>query len=174
MVNISVATVNDIDIIQKIRKETWLDTYPNPELGITIEDVESEFVETPDQKIKNRKRREKWIIEPSIYNLIAREENRAIGFFIGRKFPKYSRIGAIYILPDFQGKGIGAMLMKKGLGWLGDDLDILVNLASYNKNAQEFYRKFGFELTGKNATDTHHPLASGKVIPEVEMKKPAR
>lgn len=174
MINISVATVNDIDDVREVRRETWLATYPNPETQITVEDVKSEFVETPEQAVENRKQREEWVKDPANYYLVARDDGKAVGFFIGRKNPEYNRVMAIYVLPSFQGKGIGGMMMEKGLEWIGKDKTILVNVVSYNLNAQEFYRKFGFELTGKDATDTHHPLASGKVIPEVEMKKPAR
>lgn len=174
MVTISVGKITDNDDIRKIRRETWFDTYPNPELGITVEDLESEFSETPKQAIENRKQAEKWFNDPVNRYLVARDNGKIVGFFIGRKNPDYNRIMAIYVLPSHQRKGIGAVLMDQGMEWLGNDKDVLVNVASYNLKAQDFYRKFGFELTGKDVTDRHNPLPSGKVIPEVEMKKSAK
>lgn len=174
MIQIAKAVISDIDEIQKIRRITWLETYPNEKLGITKEILESEFSETPEEAVENRKRREGWFKDSSNYYLMAKDGDNSVGFIICNKGPEYNRIMAAYVLPNYQRRGIGKMLMEKGLEWLGSNKDILVNVASYNQKAQEFYRKFGFELTGKDVTDAHRPLAFGKVIPEVEMKKPTK
>lgn len=36
---ITLATSDDAEVICDIRDEAWLDTYPNDELGISVEDV---------------------------------------------------------------------------------------------------------------------------------------
>lgn len=171
MIKISKAKISDIDDIQKVRKAAWLIAYPNEKLGITLKDLESEFEESPEESIVNRKRREGWMINPLFHQLVARDGEEVVGFFVGEKSSEINRIRAIYVLPNYQKKGIGKKLMEKGLEWLGKDKDILINVASYNLNAQGFYKRFGFEYTGRDATDTHSPLKTGKVIPEIEMKK---
>ena len=97
-----------------------------------------------------------------------------MGFFIGKKFQDYNRLLAIYTLPEHQGQGVGTALITKGLEWFGSDKDIFVNLAKYNDDAHAFYAKFGFVDTGKDTSDTHNPLPTGKVIPEIEMVRRAR
>ena len=64
-------------------------------------------------------------------------------------------------------------------------LDILLDHARKNRfkevylatgkgaeRAVSFYKKHGFIITGRDATDTHHPLPTGRVIPEIEMMQP--
>lgn len=162
--------------IRNVRRKTWLATYPNEELGITVEDIESEFAKYPDTeegRVKLREDHKKYYLDPNFKYLVAKEGKEVIGFFIGKKSKDSNRLLAIYVLPEYQGKGVGSGLMKKGMEWFGDSKDIYVNLASYNKNAKVFYKNFGFIETGKDATDAHNPLPTGKIIPEIEMVKRA-
>lgn len=165
---------NDWDI-RNVRYKTWRATYPNVELGITVDDIESEFAKYPDTeegKAKLREDHKKYYADPNLKYLIAKDGSEVVGFFLGKKSEKSNRLLAIYVLPEYQGKGVGSKLIQKGLEWFGNDKDIFVNLASYNESAKEFYKKFGFKETGRDATDTHNPLPTGRVIPEIEMLRP--
>jgi ribosomal protein S18 acetylase RimI-like enzyme len=164
------ATINDYREIREMTRITWMDTYPNVEAGITREDVESEFL-TDDTK-EGRKRQEARLlryVDPTWVHYVAKNDNKIVGFFIGRKEADFNRLIAIYVLPEYQHQGIGIQLIEKGLEWLGNEKDIYVNVASYNKKAQAFYEKYGFKFTGREVSDAHRPLPTGKVIPEVEM-----
>lgn len=165
---------NDWDI-REIRRATWLDTYPNTEHGITVEDVESEFAQYPDTP-EGRKRQlvaHRHFYEGNTKYYMAKDEKKFVGFFIGSKGEDSNRLLAIYVLPEYQGHGIGESLINAGLKWFGDDKDIYVNVAKYNDSACGFYAKFGFVKTGKDVTDPHEALPSGKVIPEIGMVRKA-
>jgi GNAT superfamily N-acetyltransferase len=169
--------INDDWDIRNIRYKTWLATYPNVEHNVTVEDVESEFGKYSDIKERRRRLREdhkKGYEDPNWKYYVAKDGDILIGFFIGKKSEKFNRLLAIYVLPEHQGRGVGSRLIRKGLEWFGNDKDIFANLASYNKSAKQFYKKFGFVETGRDATDKHHPLPSGKVIPEIEMLRPRK
>jgi ribosomal protein S18 acetylase RimI-like enzyme len=78
------------------------------------------------------------------------------------------RVGALYVLPAFHGRGIGHLLLARNLVWHGDGQDVYLHVATYNERAIRFYERHGFVLTGAEASD--EVAAIGDVrIPEIEM-----
>ncbi|MBI5151353.1 MAG: GNAT family N-acetyltransferase [Candidatus Pacebacteria bacterium] len=170
LITIVDAIPNDVYVIRNIRKLTWLVTYPNKKFGISKKDIENKF---PDDTTKIAKKKieegKRQFLDPTIHTYVAKEKNIIIGFCGVKKEEKNNRIGAIYLLPKYQNKGIGRKLMKMAMHWLGNERDIYVNVASYNEKAIRFYEKFGFVQTGKIVNDSAGVLPSGKIIPEIEM-----
>lgn len=165
---------NDIPVISDVLKTTWLDTYPNAENDITRADIESRFL--PDDTEEGRKRLEyrmQRYKDPNIHQWVAKDGEKIIGLCTAVKEGSQGRIQAIYVLPSYQGKRVGKRLMEAGLSWLGNKQDVYINVVSYNQKAIEFYTKFGFVKTGKEARDAAAILPSGKILPEIEMAKKA-
>ena len=165
------STPNDVFGIRNVQKITWIDTYPNSDLGIAKEDVESKF--SKDDTEEGKRRIEEWkkkYSDPNEHRWVVKDRNKIVGFCVAGKEKDCERIYAIYVLPYLQGRGWGKQLMEKALSWLKDDRDIYVNVVSYNTKAINFYEKFGFFKTGR---DEHskgvEPLPSGKIIREIEM-----
>lgn len=170
------STPHDVFGIRNVQKITWIETYPNPELGITREDVESQF--NKDDTREGISKIEEWkkgYSDPNLHRWVARDRKKVIGFCVAGKQRNCNRIYAMYVLPNFQKKGLGKKFMEKALTWLGSDKDICVNVASYNVKALQFYEKFGFVKTGRDVYSRGvEPLPSGKIIPEIEMVKKIR
>jgi len=164
---------DDVYGIRDVQEATWLKTYPNSNEGITVEDIKEKFKidETPEGKKKIEERKKKYN-DKNTGIWIAEAEGEIIGFCSAIRETKHNRIGSIYVLPAFQRKDLGKQLIKKAFSWLGDKKDILINVARYNKQAINFYEKFGFVKTGKRGTlDNAAKLPSGKFIPEIELVK---
>lgn len=162
---------NDVYGIREVQKTTWLKTYPNNKEGITIEDIRKKFEidKTPEGKKKIEERKRKYN-NKNIGTWVAETEGKIIGFCMAIRGGNNNRIGAIYVLPTYQGGGLGRLLIEKAFEWLGNKKDILINVARYNKQAIDFYKKFGFTETGKKGTlDSAAKLSSGKFIPEIEL-----
>jgi len=169
-VKIIASIPDDVYRIREIQRIVWLDIYPNKKAGITREDIELKFRNdnTKEGRGVIEKKKEKYD-NPNIHILVAKEDEIIIGFIIASK-ENENRINAIYILPEFQGQGIGRSLMSQALDWLGAEKDIYLNVASYNNQAIGFYEKFSFVKTDREgALDNAAKLPSGKIIPEVEM-----
>ncbi len=165
---------NDVYGIRDVQRETWLKTYPNKKEGITVEDIIEKFKvdRIPEGKKKIEEKKKKYYKDRNTGAWVAEDEGKIIGFCTAIKEGRHNRIGAIYILPAYQGKGLGKRLIEKAFSWLGDKKDILINVARYNKQAISFYKKFGFVKTGKAVTlDNAAKLPSGKFIPEIELVK---
>ena len=164
---------DDVYGIRNVQKVTWLKTYPSEKEGITKGDIEQKFEvdKTPAGKNKIEEKRNRYK-DRNTNAWVVTDEKKVIGFCTAVKEGKNNRIASIYILPIYQGKGLGKQLIEKALTWLGNSKDILLNVASYNKQAIGFYKKFGFIETGRvGAFDSAAKLPSGKFIPEIELIK---
>jgi len=166
------ATPSDADGVRYVQQCTWLATYPNAELGITKEDIEARFHASSEEAIKQRQTQQQRInSDPLVHLWVAKEAKRIVGFCLAKKEGPQNRIQAIYVMPEYQGTGIGKRLLQTALDWLGSQQEIVLNVASYNHQAINFYRRFGFVPSGRPAHSGVTKLPSGVVIPEIEMIK---
>lgn len=169
---VDLAKPEDAEGVFNVQKLTWLATYPNTDADITEDDiriqVEGEHGELIPQKI------ERWRsgIEATgneRATFVVRDNGKVVGFVAPAIRDGQRRIGAIYVLPETQGRGVGAKLLEKAIAWHGRSEDIFLHVARYNQNAIDFYKKNGFEETGTKIKDEVAQLSTGKEIPEIEM-----
>lgn len=165
------ATPEDAKQITYVRRKTWLTTYPNRNEGITKEDIEASFAKrTVEEESEARAQRIADISDTHIW--VAKERDILVGFIEAMKGPDKddNKIRSFYILSQYQHQGIGTALMEEALKWLGGEKQVSCEVASYNKDAIRFYKKFGFEENGPT-TNSVAELASGAKISEIEMVK---
>lgn len=170
---IELATPDDAEVICDIRDEAWLDTYPNEEIGITVEDVR---INAKGQKGEFVPRRVAWLKKKisapdnNWVTYVGKDEDAIRGFVIasidgkGRKF-----VNSLYVKPDFQGKGLGKQLMQQALNWLGNEDDIYLEVTSYNEDAIRFYERFGFVKTDNKVEEDPERPDYITPIPQIEM-----
>lgn len=129
----------DISEVQQIAKITWNHTYE----GIISEDVQEEYLQHTysDESLKE------WV-EKSI-TFVAETDGKIIGYanFLPLDHQtKSSTLSAIYINPNYQGKGIETKLLHAGIGELKGVTKIYIGLEKGNATAQTFYESKGFEF----------------------------
>ena len=76
-----------------------------------------------------------------------------VGFLSTRKTPDTFKVDQLYILPEYQGKGIGAACMKRII----DDANreqkpVTLQVLKINTRATTFYQRLGFTIIEKNST----------------------
>ena len=86
------------------------------------------------------------------------ESGRVLGFMGTSE----DEIEMLFIHPDFQGKGIGGMLIGHAVNSLGKTK---VTVNEQNERALRFYEKCGFVVTGRSEKDS-----SGKDFPLLHME----
>lgn len=162
----------DVYGIRSVQKVTWLATYPNEQLGISKEDIALRFAKDDTDEGKQwMEERKKTFSDPNVHTWVAKEDQTVVGFCVASKQEEFNQIEAIYLLPEYQGKGVGKQLMERALIWLGGKKDIVVHVAFYNEQAINFYKNAGFVATDKGIQDDVAILPSGATIPEIEMRK---
>lgn len=156
--------------IARVRKETWLATYPNEEAGVTVEDVLSTSMESEEQIMKWRAIIENKMSSRKLW--VAKENLEVIGYSQGKKSEQENECLGLYVLPSHHGKGVGRELMQKVVDWAGDEKPLVLSMAVYSDKAKELYQKFGFKSVGE--TEKGVLFASGASIPTIKMIKPAK
>jgi ribosomal protein S18 acetylase RimI-like enzyme len=163
----------DIYGIQEVFYKSWLHTYPNEQAGITVEDIEYKFSDAFTSATLQKRKTYLLNLPENIRFTVAKDVQLVIGICWQMKKRDINLLQAMYILPEYQGKGIGHMLWLDALPYFGTEKDIIAQVAIYNIKAIAFYKKLGFIDTGKRFTDERHRMKSGAVITDIEMVLPA-
>ncbi len=169
MIKITQPEQKDMLGIVKVLYETWLETYPNKEAGITREDVEDHFKKSFTQEGLSKKW-EKMNDSADSKTLIAKNGNLIVGVITIVFHADKNQLKVIYVTPEYQGKGIGKMLWQEVLKHGNPSNKWIVQCATYNERAIGFYTKLGFKDTGKKWLDQKRVMKSGAMIPEMEME----
>jgi GNAT superfamily N-acetyltransferase len=163
------AKPEDIERTMAIARDAWLEIYPNETFQINREDIEAIDWFNPD---KLEKRRQKTIGKPDTHTWVVKDEkDNVVGFCkVSKEGPQEQKeIDAMFIVKEFTGKGLGKRLMEKALDWFGANGDIKLEVVSYNFNAINFYKRFGFKETTNPVGNKQPQLPSGKIIPRIVM-----
>jgi ribosomal protein S18 acetylase RimI-like enzyme len=168
---ISDMSLDDANDVVDIQRVVWLDTFPNPDFGITREDIEKKLKVMAVGGVERLKKHIHHAEKDGAHFWVAKSNKKVVGFIRAEKHNDRNRIRVLLILHEYQKRGIGKKLMKKALSWLGNEKDIVLNVVSYNINAIGFYKALGF-VKGDPTYSEVAKLPSGKVLPEIEMIKP--
>jgi hypothetical protein len=168
-IEVVLAQPGDARGIQEVYYRTWLDTYPNEEFGITIDDIEDQYKDAFTEETLQR--RATGIEHPPEGHLIlvAKDGEKVVGTSRIIQNPDKDQLKTIYVLPEYQGKGIGRALWNKIQTLIDTSKDMVVQVTTYNTPAIEFYKRLGFEDTGKRWEDEKFKFKSGAKMPEQEM-----
>ncbi|RKN74142.1 GNAT family N-acetyltransferase [Paenibacillus ginsengarvi] len=159
-VTIRLMEKRDTEEVRKVARATWHHTYE----GIIPERVRTRFLDAfyNDEAILRR-------MTGSIL-LVAEREDGIVGFanfFSSRRDPSEAELGAIYILPEAQGGGIGTLLLQEGIGRLRlqGATRLLANVERSNRKGLSFYEAKRFKASGEK-----EELFYGYALRTVQMK----
>ncbi len=153
--------LDDIEEIFSVRVKIWLKVYPSESYGVRRENLIEKFshrekyLKKLREKINSHgKTRQGWVV------LI---QDRIVGFAEVFIEDEITNLETIYVLPEYQGMGIGKALLHKAFEFSqGRSIDkMVVKVVGYNKNAIAFYEKMGFNLIGDSG---EHVLIKEKGI----------
>ncbi|MDP1625040.1 MAG: GNAT family N-acetyltransferase [bacterium] len=163
------ARPEDVPQLVTIFHKTWLETYPNAEHGITVDDIEDKFEDSYSAERFEKMSAHIRQLPTNEKYLVAETDGKIVGLARLVKKDEHNALQAIYVLPEYQGKGIGTMLWKEGRKGFESSKDFVVDVAEYNSEAISFYKSLGFEETGMSFTEERHRMKSGAIIPETRL-----
>ncbi|EIM05697.1 hypothetical protein A1A1_14894 [Planococcus antarcticus DSM 14505] len=146
----------DIKQVQDIAHKTWNSTYE----GIIPLDVQENFLRSAynDERMEQR-------MESSVI-FVVDISGKVVGFANFSQVNKDGIVGlaAIYIYPEFQGKGIGSALLQKGIKALDGVKEIFVDVEKDNLSGLKFYEAKAFEVVREFDDDF-----DGHILKTIEM-----
>jgi GNAT superfamily N-acetyltransferase len=167
------ALATDAESIRSIQAATWIDTYPNHALGITPETLRRYMEGANGEKIvvrRNRFLREINSMDEKHHSFVGLLSETVVGYISASITPRGNRvIGALYVLPEYHGRGVGGLLLEYILDWYGREQDVTLNVAEYNTLAIQFYKRHGFSFSNRPGSDQSAEIAQGIRLPEREM-----
>ncbi|HNW56020.1 MAG TPA: GNAT family N-acetyltransferase [bacterium] len=170
MITLTKASPEDVLAIQTVLYKTWLATYPSEEYGITVEDIEARFKERFTTSFLEKRRQALACQNDNELFLVAKDQQEIVGICSATRSGDRNELMAIYVLPSYQGRGIGQIFWQEINKFFDSKLDIFVCLAVYNLAAMKFYQKLGFVDNGRRFTQEKLKMPiSGNYIPEMEM-----
>jgi ribosomal protein S18 acetylase RimI-like enzyme len=135
-------TVEDLPAVQHITWETWVATYAS---FIPIEDLRAYYDE--QYSIEALK---KLMEPPTFRGFLAVEEGVPAGYAKTKYDEEEKRcyLSSLYILPGYQGRGIGGRLLAVGEAFARTFgvTEIWLGVMVQNTSALAWYRKLGFQF----------------------------
>lgn len=163
------AAPKDVRGMQEVLYRTWLATFPDEKTGITVDDIDDRYKNAFTEE--SLKRGADIMANPreGETHLVAKEGDRVVGVCRVIEREDANQLQAIYVLPEYQRRGVGRLLYEEAQKVFDPKKDIIVQVATYNTNAIEFYKRLGFQDTGKRWEDEKFKMKSGAVLPQLEM-----
>ena len=152
---------------------TWLNTYPNEEFNITVDDIKYKYEQRLlPEKIAEYKKKilEK---EKNEISLLVEHQGKIVALCNATCKTDFNELQAIYVLPEYQGQGLGRALWQEIEKILDPKKDTFVHVVSYNKKAISFYQKLGFKIVGGIFFDEKFKMRNGAIFPELRMIRKA-
>ena len=147
---------NDIKQVQDVARTTWNATYE----GLIPTDIQKKFLSSAYSNESMQRRMERSLI------IVAETAERVVGFanFSGVNEVGIVGLGAIYIYPDHQGKGIGSALLRHAIKELDGVKEIYVDVEKDNLTGRNFYEAKNFKVVREFDDDF-----DGHILKTVEM-----
>ena len=171
MIKIRNAKPEDVKDITNVFYQAYIITYPNDIIDVSKEDIyelfkdaysESKLIAMADH-IKN--------IPSNCKYMVATDGENIIGLCKIFNKENFNQLQSIYVLPSYQGQGIGRMFWSEALKFFDKNKKIIVQVATYNEKAIKFYESLGFKDNEKRFSEEKHRMPISKVlIPEMEME----
>lgn len=135
----------DMKQVQDIAETTWHATYE----GIIPREIQDNFLEKA-YSLQMMKQRLK---QP--YFFVAEVNGKVVGFsqFTAPDQQGMTELVAIYLYPEYQGKGIGSAFLEEGIKHLEDVKEIQLNVEKDNYIGRQFYEAKGFSVISEYQED---------------------
>ena len=163
------AKPEDVRGIADVAYKTWLATYPNKKYRITAADIK--YMYRNRNKKEDLSKRKEDILHPKkgVKRFVAKDGSKIVGICGIIVDKKKNQLKSIYVLPKYQGSGIGYALWKNAEKHFNKKNKTIVQLAVYNTQAMEFYKKLRFVNTAKYFLQDRFKMRNGAQMPETEM-----
>jgi ribosomal protein S18 acetylase RimI-like enzyme len=164
------AKSEDSEGIQKVFYETWIATYPNEQYGITLDNLKYRWQDMLSPKAITNLKELISTLDDNFRFLVAKADDKVVGASFLEKNEDHNRLQSVYILPEYQGQGIGRKIWEEAKTFFDLTKDTVVDVAIYNTKAIDYYKKLGFIDTGKRFDEDRNKDPKVVMRPMMEMR----
>lgn len=136
---------NDIADVQQVAKTSWNHTYQ----GIIPEAIQEGFLNSAYSSDMLSRR----LNVSSLYVVEAADQIVGFANFSKVKEAGDVELGAIYLLPEYQGYGLGTALLKEGIANVDSAKKVYINVERENDSGVRFYDAKGFKVISEFEDD---------------------
>jgi ribosomal protein S18 acetylase RimI-like enzyme len=131
----------DIEQVQQVAKTSWNHTYE----GIIPGQIQESFLKSAYNYGMMQKRLE------GSFMFVSEVDGKVVGFANFSPVKAYGviELAAIYIEPEYQGKGIGTGLLQEGIKQIDGIKEIFINVEKENDVGLTFYKAKGFVVVSE-------------------------
>ncbi|EMR05355.1 Spermine/spermidine acetyltransferase [Bhargavaea cecembensis DSE10] len=135
----------DIPAVRQVAAESWHDTYE----GIIPRGIRERFLSAAYSPASLKRRLEQSIL------YVAEHHDTVVGFANFSRLPDTgdAELSAIYLLPAYQGRGLGTALLESGIGELSGAERLYITVERENRNGIRFYQASGFSTVDEFEED---------------------
>jgi ribosomal protein S18 acetylase RimI-like enzyme len=155
---------DDAEELTTLTYQSWVDTYPNKDLGITKEYVEGlRDRQLTDGSIQALKERIDLLETNTDYFLRVAKNNggEIVGFIEGTFDNDKYELQSLFLKETAIGSGLATQLWESYKLWAAPEYPIWLQVAPYTHRAIAFYKRKGFEIVPNSDSfsgSTHIPL----------------
>ncbi len=138
------ASKRDIGTISQLLDQVWHDTYDDIYGVEKVNEITAQW--------HSKSALERNLKLPASEFLVADDGNKIAGTaFASQIGPKTAKLHQLYVLPEFQGKGVGKLLLEEIEDSFFETQNLSLEVEELNESAIRFYKKNGYSQTGKTA-----------------------
>jgi ribosomal protein S18 acetylase RimI-like enzyme len=152
------ASMQDVQTITELLRETWHDTYASLLPKVAIETITSEW-HAPELLAEQ-------IQSPDIYFAIARDGGVVAGVITAQKQGDAIVVARLYVRPEHQRRGIGRELLESSYRVFSDAQRVRLTVEADNRKGVAFYTKQGFREVARSSEEM-----SGARLEKVLMER---
>jgi ribosomal protein S18 acetylase RimI-like enzyme len=123
-----------------------------------------------DWKLENYVRSSTRSLLPDSETIVAKINQKVIGFCTVVRGSEQNSLAEIYIIPAFQGKKIGRRLWDSARQFIDQNKDTTVALLRFNTPAKKFYEGVGFAETGVSWEGENAKNGDGSTVIEMILR----
>lgn len=139
-ISIRPADVVDLKAYTSMMQQTYANAYVNDSIGLTKDCFSVEVFNSPDTQAYLRSK----LINSNVQqSWLAVNDGQIVGGIVIEDQGSSCELTGFYVLPHFQGQGIGRKLWQKALQF-AKNKDITLDIYTHNKSAIELYKRWGF------------------------------
>ena len=160
MVEIRRAELGDVAGIRAVLAATWRDTYAHFMSEAAIAKVTAEW--------HSPSRLEAEVARPSTYIAVAMSSSHdVVGMISAHSQGEVLFVARVYVLPEFQRRGIGERLMNEACRIFPQAKQLHLEVEEQNPKGRSFYRKLGFR-----EVETRGQEVAGMRLNVIVMERP--